>query len=278
MFVCMYVCVYVCMCIYTASKLAVAMRSVLEGIRDGGVASKTFIDAYDKQQTLLSFDPVMTITWPRYMVWSRHRAFITDNIDHERWVRLVSSSTLRTMVDANDLKTEQSTLMAERIASTIKGSLGDHETEATSDLGKTFDLDRQWELEDGMKSFAEALGVFIHRDGLVDLNDYVDFMTQAEEMLSSHVPQRGNKGSIMGETLVQFNRGKTLYKDGKLALQQARDTQAKVKPLKEYFAITYIMHTYIHTCIHTYIHTYKHTYIHTAYGTYEHEYPNPKHK
>ena len=215
------------------SSLATAMRSVLEGIRDGGVASKTFVDAYDKQQTLLALDPAVDMNWPPYLVWSRHRAFITDNIDIERWIRLVSSSTLSAMIDKSELKAEQSTLVAERIAGAVKGTLGDQQTETNTSLGQAFHLDRQWDLQPEVQSFAEALSVFIHRDSLTDLDDYIDLMTVAEEALNQNVPQRGNNGSCVGRALIGFPRCKALYSSGKLALQQARVSQAKIQPQQD---------------------------------------------
>ena len=216
-------------------KMCVAMRSVMEGIKDGGVASNNFLDAYDRQQTLLGLDPVVDMQWPAFLIWSRHRAFIVDSIDNERWVGKVSSETLTNMIiDKTELVKEQTSLVAERMASLLKGTLPMDKHEGDMDIGKLFSLEREWDLQEEILDFAEALSAWIHHEELDECVDvFNEIMKGAHMTLAKHVPIKGFAGTDLGQALVGYPRGRYVYKAGTNAKDQGELTAQKVEPLQD---------------------------------------------
>ena len=120
---------------------------------------------------------------------------------------------------------EQVQLVSERMARLLKADSND------KGLLTLFSTEREFDLDDAepncLRTFCQSMAALLHSDQFDVLEDVIDLLTEALTFLHRCIPvakDRSKSGTLLGNALVAFPKGRSLVDDAKLHLGRLETT------------------------------------------------------
>ena len=124
---------------------------------------------------------------------------------------------------------EQVQLVSERMARLLKADSND------KGLLTLFSTEREFDLDDAepncLRTFCQSMAALLHSDQFDVLEDVIDLLTEALTFLHRCIPvakDRSKSGTLLGNALVAFPRGRSLVDDAKLEVGRLETTSKLV--------------------------------------------------
>ena len=155
---------------------------------------------------------------------------IANTTDITAWLQRTSSTAMRSNGDSNPAM-ERERLWGERFAGCARSE--DH-TKIMASLKELFNMDIDYDVEDGVKTFVTAFAILVNYAELIDLEDRAELMKESVDEIKKTLPCSTTRspGTHLGSVLHNFQNSTRIFEDAVLHSEKCSYTLRCLKPFQ----------------------------------------------